>query len=222
MRTVGRPNGAPPARAPAAPEGGQGDEGHGGDDHPAGGRPTGQHDGHQGDQRADGERQRRDQVRLARSGQGLVGDAQLLGHVHGQDVALGQLDRHLVGQAGVEALVDVDAGELAELALGWSRSSPRSLAMSARSVSRCELTEPYSPTAIDTAPATRAATPAVNTARRGGVGGGHADDQRGGRDDAVVGAQHRGAQPPDPVAQVALGVRGGRGHGHQTPCVGPA
>jgi hypothetical protein len=33
--------------------------------------------------------------------------------------------------------------------------------MSARSVSRCELTDTYSPAAIDSAPATRPATPAV-------------------------------------------------------------
>ena len=89
-------------------------------------------------------------------------------------------------------------------------SSARSLAMSASSLSRCELTEPYSPAAIDPAPATSAATPAVKTAGPAGVGGGHADDQRGGRGDAVVGAEHGGAEPPDAVAEVALDVGGGR------------
>src|SRR5689334_20339348 len=45
-------------------------------------------------------------------------------------------------------------------------SSARSLAMSASSLSRCELTDPYSPAAIDPAPATSAAAPAVNTPAR--------------------------------------------------------
>jgi hypothetical protein len=38
--------------------------------------------------------------------------------------------------------------------------------MSARSASRCELTETYSPTAIDIAPATKPATPAMRAASR--------------------------------------------------------
>ncbi len=49
---------------------------------------------------------------------------------------------------------------------GVASSSWRSLAMSASSESRWELTEEYSPAAIEPAPATRAAMPAVNTALR--------------------------------------------------------
>ena len=41
--------------------------------------------------------------------------------------------------------------------------------MSARSVSACELTETYSPAAIDMAPATRPATPAIRMLPRSGV-----------------------------------------------------
>jgi hypothetical protein len=41
--------------------------------------------------------------------------------------------------------------------------SRRSRSTSARSVSACELTETYSPAAIDIAPATRPATPATRT-----------------------------------------------------------
>ena len=41
-----------------------------------------------------------------------------------------------------------------------------SLSMSACSASRCELTEMYSPTAIDSAPATRPASPAVTSVER--------------------------------------------------------
>ena len=45
-------------------------------------------------------------------------------------------------------------------------SSRRSTSRSARSVSRCELTETYSPAAIDRAPAVRPAIPATRTAER--------------------------------------------------------
>ena len=49
---------------------------------------------------------------------------------------------------------------------GSAASSRRSWARSACSASRCELTETNSPTAIDIAPATSAATPAVSTVAR--------------------------------------------------------
>src|SRR6185503_19135081 len=51
-------------------------------------------------------------------------------------------------------------------ASGSSSSSRRSRARSERSVSACELTETYSPAAIDIAPATRPASPATTTALR--------------------------------------------------------
>src|SRR4249919_797846 len=47
---------------------------------------------------------------------------------------------------------------------GLSLNSLRSRARSARSVSDCELTDTYSPAAIDMAPATSPATPAISTA----------------------------------------------------------
>src|SRR5512134_2881194 len=49
---------------------------------------------------------------------------------------------------------------------GFATNSFFSRARSARSVSACELTETYSPAAIDIAPATRPATPAVSTSPR--------------------------------------------------------
>src|SRR5262252_712225 len=49
---------------------------------------------------------------------------------------------------------------------GSSRSSRRSRARSARSASACELTETYSPAAIEAAPATSPAMPAVRIAER--------------------------------------------------------
>src|SRR5690349_99376 len=49
---------------------------------------------------------------------------------------------------------------------GSSASSWRSRSSSARSVSACELTDTYSPAAIDNAPATMPATPATTMSRR--------------------------------------------------------
>src|SRR6185437_12174316 len=49
---------------------------------------------------------------------------------------------------------------------GLSLNSLRSRGRSARSVSDCELTDTYSPAAIDMAPATNPATPAISTSLR--------------------------------------------------------
>jgi hypothetical protein len=38
------------------------------------------------------------------------------------------------------------------------------------------------------------------------AGRGDTDDETGGRDDAIVGAQHGGAQPADSIGAVTLGV----------------
>ena len=57
-----------------------------------------------------------------------------------------------------EATRLVDTGQLGELALRELASSARSRARSARSVSAWELTETYSPAAIESAPATRPAS----------------------------------------------------------------
>ena len=85
-------------------------------------------------------------------------------------------------------------------------SSSRSRAMSARSVSDCELTDTYSPAAIDKAPATRPATPAIEDLAARGMRGGHADHQAGNGDDAVVGANHGGAKPADAVCPVLFSM----------------
>ena len=84
--------------------------------------------------------------------------------------------------------------------------------MSACSASRCELTDVYSPMAIDSAPATSAATPASTTVWCEALGRGDGDHQAGHRDDAVVGPEHGGAQPPAAVAEVTFGMQNGRWH----------
>ena len=77
------------------------------------------------------------------------------------------------------------------------RARARSRARSAFSVSACELTDTYSPAAIDIAPATRPATPGDQHGAAGPRRGGDADHEARRRDDAVVRAEHGRAQPAD-------------------------
>ena len=78
------------------------------------------------------------------------------------------------------------------------------------SVSDCVLTETYSPVAIDIAPATRPASPAVITAPWLGAGRGDADHQARSGDDTVVRAENRGPQPADPARTMTFAVPQGR------------
>lgn len=63
----------------------------------------------------------------------------------------------------INAALDIDFGNLMKLGLRISGQSLVSRARSACSVSDCELTDTYSPAAIDMAPATIPAIPAINT-----------------------------------------------------------
>ena len=70
------------------------------------------------------------------------------------------------GEAGFDAAVLVDLRELVQLGAAVLLAAPRlRRARSASSASRCELTEMYSPAAIDIAPATSPAMPAVDDRR---------------------------------------------------------
>ena len=62
----------------------------------------------------------------------------------------------------------------------------------------------YSPAAIDIAPPTRPGDPGGEHGVARGAGGGDADHEARGRDDAVVGAEHRGPQPAGTVALVVF------------------
>jgi hypothetical protein len=73
-------------------------------------------------------------------------------------------------------------------------------------VSDCELTETYSPAAIDMAPADESSDAGDEDIAWFGVGGGHADDQACSRDDAVVGAQDGGSEQADARDEMALRV----------------
>ena len=50
-------------------------------------------------------------------------------------------------------------------------------------------------------------------AAAGGLGGGNPNDQAGGGQDAVIGAEHGGAQPADPLDRVAFGMEAQPAHG---------
>ena len=94
-------------------------------------------------------------------------------------------------------------GQFVASRTGVAASSSFSRARSACSVSDCELTETYSPAAIDMAPATRPATP-VNSNRSGTRSGSHTEDQAGRRNDPVIGAEHGRSKPADPLDEVDL------------------
>ena len=96
-----------------------------------------------------------------------LGHAQLVARVHLQEVGSStQLGGHLLRQPAREATLQVDRGQLLLLALGVTAE----LSLLDRQVgplaSACELTETYSPAAIEAAPATSPAVPAVRIAAR--------------------------------------------------------
>src|SRR6516164_11173515 len=93
---------------------------------------------------------------------------------------------------------------------GSFASSRLSRARSAISVSDCELTETYSPAAMDIAPATSPAMPEQDVGLRR-CGRSHTQNQARGRDDPVICAQHGSAKPSDPPDKMRLVVYAGHG-----------
>ena len=98
------------------------------------------------------------------------------------------------------ATAEADAA-LHGFASSWGRR-PRA----ARWLSRWLLTETYSPSAIETAPPISAARPADEDGAAAAGRTRDADHDRGDRDDAVVGAEHAGAQPVGAAGGGALVV----------------
>jgi hypothetical protein len=88
--------------------------------------------------------------------------------MRGERIVFGQFDGDLVRGFGSQAAGFVQRGEFGEFCLGRrAQLDPlRSLANWAFSLSRWLLTDTYSPSAIDTAPATRPASPAVKIGPR--------------------------------------------------------
>ena len=120
---------------------------------------------------------------------------------------LGDLPR----KGPIDTALHVDLGKPSNSNAALSRSSLRSRARSACSVSDCELTDTYSPAAIDMAPATSPATPAIKTAsalrpprRRRRSGWRSRRCHRWRRD--------CGPQPPNAVDKVVFGVQAKPAH----------
>jgi hypothetical protein len=81
-----------------------------------------------------------------------------------ESVFLHELPGNLSGEIKGDPALDIDFGKLFEFTLGIAAQfTPLSCEISAFSVSDCELTDTYSPAAIDMAPATSPATPAIRT-----------------------------------------------------------
>ncbi len=161
--------------------------------------------------RPGGEGRRRRQRRLDRARRGDVADAEFVAGVGAERVLGHQLPRDLVGgRRRRRRAPDRSATVPGARTRAICSSSARSRARSACSVSDCELTETYSPAAIDIAPATSPAAPASMDLRLARRGGRDADDQAGGGDDAVIGAEHRGPKPADPLHQMPFDVRSHR------------
>ncbi len=74
-------------------------------------------------------------------------------------------------------------------------------------VSVCELTDTYSPAAIDMAPATRPANPAITTAWCAAPAAATPTRMDAVETMPVIGAQHRRAQPADAVDEMGFGVQ---------------
>src|ERR1019366_10586452 len=100
---------------------------------------------------------------LHRTRGGDFRNPKLIARVGGQGIFRHQLLCNLLRKVLIDTTLDVDFSKLIKLKLSILAHSLRSRPRSACSVSDCELTDTYSPAAIDMAPATSPATPATKT-----------------------------------------------------------
>ena len=136
----------------------------------------------------------------------MFGDAELVARVGGEGVAGVKLDRDLAGELGGQTAAHVDGRHLGELLLRIVGE----LGAFAGEVGRLAVGLGADGDVF----ARRHGHGAGDQTGQGGedqgasvgVGGGHAHDQTGGRDDAVIGAQHGGAEPADPGHGVTFAV----------------
>jgi len=97
-----------------------------------------------------------------------------------------QRTRERAGGREFHAACCIDERQFLCLLFRVLASSSRSSPIWYSYISRCERTETYSPAAIESAPASRPATPLVSTKARIGTGAGNAEDQAGVRQQPVV------------------------------------
>ena len=206
-RAAARSTGAPPSRPPSAPVDASNDE-----------RRAGEHGDASVDGAADSDRsgiaaptaKLAAETTAACSGRAARrrGHAELVAEVRPERVGRGQLRRDLAREAGLEASPHVDVGELLELELGVCVRARSARARCRRA--RCRAASSRTRTRLrpSTSHRRRApASPATAISLLDAVGGGDADHEAGRRDDAVVGAEHRGAQPADTAEAVPLPVQ---------------
>ena len=112
--------------------------------------------------RPDGESHRRRKRGLHRLGRNGSGNSQLVARVGGKRILGHEWLGHLLAR-GLNPALDIDVRQFGFLRLRSVWNSCRSRARSARSVSACELTDTYSPAAIDMEPATSPAMPVIST-----------------------------------------------------------
>jgi hypothetical protein len=142
-------------------------------------------------------------------------DPEFVAQVRVQRVVRGQLHRHLLRQFAAQAALLVDVGELLEFGLrhllqlapllggigglGIGLRADRDVFACGHRQGACD----------------QGGDAGGEDGLRRGRGGGHADQQRTGRDQPIVGAQHRRAQPADVFAAVPLVVRPGQASWHR-------
>ena len=206
-RSVAGRRGAPPSRAPGSPSSPRAKRhGHGRDPRAA----PAHGDRQQRQDRAGRERQRRRPRGLQRPGEPLLGEAELVARVRLERAVARERLRDLGGQPGAGRAARRSRRARAARPRGSLRSSRSSRRRSACSASRCELTDTYSPGGHRQRAGDQPGDPRRDDRRADAPGRRDAEHEARGRHDAVVGAEHGGAQPVGPVAEVDLPAQAGR------------
>ena len=144
--------------------------------------------------------------RLDRSSAQTVGDAELIAGVCGESVMRHQSLGDLFGQRRVQAALDVDRCELRVL-VGVVRGELRALARQVGLLGVGLRADRYVLAGSHRhRPGDQAGDAGDQDLASRGVRGGDTHDQARGRYDAVVRAQHGGAQPADPLGTVSLAM----------------
>ena len=136
----------------------------------------------------------------------MVLDAELVAQVGGQAVVAGQLHRHFTRERRLQPAAFVDLGELRELGFRMVAQRIRL----APGIGRFRIGLRAHRHVLARGHRERTRSQAGDAAEQDRAGrrlrGGHAQHQAAGGDQAVVGAQHRGAQPAGALAAMRFDV----------------
>ncbi len=157
--------------------------------------------------RTAGERTGRGQRCLQRAGAQGIGDAQFVARMRAQRIVGGELFGYLPGQCRFQATVAVDRGQLFQLAVRVVAQ----FALLHRQVGCFGVGLGLHRHILAGSHGHRAGYGAGHAGGQNGcsrgAAGRHANHQPGHRDDAIVGAQHGGAQPADAFERCSSGCR---------------